>query len=337
MRQLPRASPAAPHTTNPNCNQCHPKTLDASGAILVLNNTHINGTVELSSDSDSGSDASCTSCHGSDTNAAPPTDTMGRSDETLVTVGAHQSHLRQSSWHKQMECGDCHQVPENAADGHDDGSPAELTWGALASANNAPAQFDRTDGKCSGVYCHGATLETGGTLTTPVWTLTDSSQAKCGTCHSLPPRGDHPTSDTCSACHNTVDQDNNFVLPNKHIDGIVNGTGDDDAVGGSHGDGYEDPSEHGMDAKLQVADCRTCHGADLSGGTTGVNCDSCHAENWRTDCIFCHGAVVNAAGQIIGPNLHVNRAVDVQIQKLTFNGSRCTGTCHGENHSNEGW
>ena len=43
-------------------------------------------------------------------------------------------------------------------------------------------------------------------------------------------------------------------------------------------------------------DCRSCHGADLTGGTAGVSCDECHDPGWRTDCTFCHGGVDNLTG-----------------------------------------
>lgn len=413
---------------------------------------------------------SCYACHGNDTNLAPPKDTRGRTDTSLMTVGAHQSHLGKSNWHKEIECVDCHRVPQTASDGHDDGAPAELTWGALASSDSAVAEFDRNTGICSNVYCHGATLAPGGKQTAPVWTRADGSEAVCGSCHGLPPAGDHPANDKCAACHNTVDANNSIVRPNQHIDGKVNG----DESSSGHGSGYAVPSEHGQDAKLQETDCRICHGSDLTGGSAGVGCDSCHESGWRRNCTFCHGAtdnqtgapprdlrgnnndssstvgshsehlsgsghmrydcnqchvkpaeilspghlfdgtpgeaelsfsdgisphavynngkcssvychgngrsdgsiasftgsitdcntchpsrmlsgrhddhleegivcadchgaVVNSSGQIIGSNLHVNRAVDVRIDGLNYDGARCTGSCHGEDHNSSRW
>jgi hypothetical protein len=64
-----------------------------------------------------------------------------------------------------------------------------------------------------------------------------------------------------------------------------------------HPDGWAEPGVHGLGAKLQTeTDCRTCHGDDLTGGTTGISCDGCHAEGWRTTCTFCHGGVLDATG-----------------------------------------
>lgn len=63
-----------------------------------------------------------------------------------------------------------------------------------------------------------------------------------------------------------------------------------------HAEGYAAPDVHGLDAKLQVEDCTSCHGADLAGGTSGVSCDTCHDSDWRTSCTFCHGGTENATG-----------------------------------------
>ncbi len=64
--------------------------------------------------------------------------------------------------------------------------------------------------------------------------------------------------------------------------------------------------------KLQTeADCRTCHGDDLSGGTTGIACDSCHPAGWETTCTFCHGGVDNGTGappEDIDDNLDVSQS-----------------------------
>jgi predicted CxxxxCH...CXXCH cytochrome family protein len=64
-----------------------------------------------------------------------------------------------------------------------------------------------------------------------------------------------------------------------------------------HPDGWADPGAHGLGAKLQTeADCRTCHGDDLTGGSTGISCDGCHTEGWRETCTFCHGGELDTTG-----------------------------------------
>lgn len=70
-----------------------------------------------------------------------------------------------------------------------------------------------------------------------------------------------------------------------------------------HPEGFADPAMHGPELKLQVQDCRNCHGADLTGGVVAVSCDSCHkvAGNddptaWRTECVYCHGGELDQTG-----------------------------------------
>jgi hypothetical protein len=64
-----------------------------------------------------------------------------------------------------------------------------------------------------------------------------------------------------------------------------------------HPAGYADPGIHGIATKFQQdPDCRACHGADLSGGDSGVSCDSCHRTGWRADCTYCHGGTSSTSG-----------------------------------------
>lgn len=65
-----------------------------------------------------------------------------------------------------------------------------------------------------------------------------------------------------------------------------------------HPPGWAGGGVHGPAANLQQGgDCRSCHGAQLDGGTNGQpSCDSCHDPGWRTNCTFCHGGTINASG-----------------------------------------
>lgn len=69
--------------------------------------------------------------------------------------------------------------------------------------------------------------------------------------------------------------------------GHVDDTGDTGQ--GYHPAGFADAEVHGLAAKLAQEDCRDCHGADLAGGPTGIDCDGCHQAGWRSDCVYCHG------------------------------------------------
>ena len=68
-------------------------------------------------------------------------------------------------------------------------------------------------------------------------------------------------------------------------------------AGAYHPAGWDDPLQHGLATNLQAeTDCRSCHGSDLTGGTAGVACTSCHGAGWETTCTFCHGGVETPNG-----------------------------------------
>ena len=122
-------------------------------------------------------------------------DVDGGTSRGLRGVGAHQAHLLDANWHRTVLCSDCHLVPLNVEDpGHLDPSPAEVLYqpvdGGLVVAAAGGATPTWNGDTCTN-WCHGAKL-TGGTLTEPVWTRYDVSQAYCGNCHGVPPPAPHP-------------------------------------------------------------------------------------------------------------------------------------------------
>jgi predicted CxxxxCH...CXXCH cytochrome family protein len=235
---------------------------------------------------------SCNTCHGNNENAAPPRSVDGSYDATAVTVGAHQSHLHDSAIKKALPCETCHTVPTDAnVSQHINNTSAEISWGTLATATGLSPVWDRASGKCSSVYCHGATLS-GGTNKKPSWTVVDGSQVACGTCHGNPPPAPHPQAAQCSACHpKTVNNDGTIkVNDDTHINGTVEVSMDDPMAGRYHPEGYASPDRHGYAFFKNKENCKGCHGSDYTGGTTGVSCDTCHGGSaWRTNCTFCHG------------------------------------------------
>lgn len=99
-----------------------------------------------------------------------------------------------------------------------------------------------------------------------------------------------------------------------------------------HPPGFDAAAVHGLEAKLQTQACEDCHGADLTGGTTGVSCDSCHIEGWRTDCVYCHGGDETPDGA--PPEDIDDRSTDLSYPEHTVHVERnihpawdCT-TCH---------
>jgi predicted CxxxxCH...CXXCH cytochrome family protein len=175
-------------------------------------------------------------------------------------VGAHRSHLGASDWRATILCSDCHQVPEAmGTEGHLDGPPADLTFSRTAVAGGATPDYV-ADGGCGNVYCHGATLDAGGTNTDPDWVTVDGTQAACGDCHNT---GSNPS-----------------------------------ILGGRH-------SQHLRE---------------------GLDCADCHN-------------TLNGSGDIVRPAQHIDGVVEFEPSgsDLVFDGTRCNGPCHGEQHRNRSW
>lgn len=140
----------------------------------------------------------------------------GRTDASLVTVGAHRAHLTASKFRGPVACAECHLVPKAALDkGHIDSAPPAEVFpridgvGEMARLDSARATYDHASATCANVYCHGggarlARDATAGVVRAPLWTG-GPTQVFCGSCHGLPPKdGFHlPTlalSD-CAHCH----------------------------------------------------------------------------------------------------------------------------------------
>ncbi|MCC7382011.1 MAG: CxxxxCH/CxxCH domain-containing protein [Deltaproteobacteria bacterium] len=201
------------HPPRSDCESCHGDVVGPRN-VFVAPALHIDGTVNVVT--------ACDACHGGGGTAAPPLDTTGETETTARGVGAHRSHIAPSSWHAQVACTECHLVPAvSSSPGHYDSAlPAELTWGPLATTENAAPNFDGT--RCSNTYCHGGTMPTrGGTQRAPIWTRVDGSQGSCGNCHGIPPPAPHPgiPPGSCGPCHpftGLAPSD-----PSTHINGVL--------------------------------------------------------------------------------------------------------------------
>lgn len=122
-------------------------------------------------------------------------------------------------------------------------------------------------------------------------TATQTIAERCGTCHGFPPppgvdtpASTHPRSTACFLCHSTtVDADYNIVPGGTHMNGRIDVT--------THPIPYV--AQHTSIALEALDACKTCHGADFTGGPSGVSCTACHASfgfsDWQTNCTFCHG------------------------------------------------
>ncbi len=304
-----RGNPPRLHSVNPRCGSCHPGYTSSSANPAA----HVNGVVDVLP-------FTCSSCHGDPdrsgstlAKAAPPLGAQGETATTSLAVGAHLAHVQGSVLSNGYECSMCHAVP--ATMDHSNGV-AELSFGALATKDGAPARWDRAAGTCSSTYCHGQFA--GGALTTaPSWIIVDGSQAACGTCHGVPPPSPHIASLSCGSCH----QDYTATTVNRALH--ANGTIEASA---SHPDGWEAPTSHGHAADRDLAGCKVCHGEDLGGGASGISCNACHAAHgspdWKTKCTFCHGdanRTTNAAAPpagVFGETATTDRAVGAHQRHL---------------------
>src|SRR6266702_1231068 len=196
--------PPAPHVQNAACGGCHA----GYTATAVNASLHLNGKVDVGS-------LTCSSCHGSTANAAPPLGTAGETATTALAVGAHQQHLAGSALAGPIACGECHTVPTSTA--HSNGT-VDLTWGAIAITGGAKPAFDAATATCASTYCHGQ-FTGGNVLNAPVWTVVGGAQAACGSCHGVPPPAPHVASTDCGSCHTGYTA--TTVNAATHVDGKV--------------------------------------------------------------------------------------------------------------------
>ena len=177
----------------------------------------------------------CTTCHGS-VNAAPPNDLIGRSSQTLRSVGAHQKHLLGGSLGSAVACTECHNVPTTLSEaGHIDNSQyAEVAFDSTSNKFRSNAVYSAATISCTNTYCHG-NFNGGNLNISMTWTDTSSAATACGTCHGdvtkatlkekAFPTTVHSaatvTSD-CSTCHRAVvDANMNIINPARHINGGI--------------------------------------------------------------------------------------------------------------------
>jgi len=213
-----------------HCQNCHGEDLSGGFTGVACVSCHI----------EENSIGYCANCHGNreDGAAYPPLSIKNQSDPTLLSVGAHQTHMETTV--TTVDCNRCHIVPENYLDADHLGSDniAEITFNLDFDHNNGAANWDHETGTCSNVYCHGAFSfpksessdtwvyledEITGNNVFMVWN--DPQGAECGTCHSLPPQGHRGayTQTQCTWCHaSVVDANGEIIDPTKHINGEVN-------------------------------------------------------------------------------------------------------------------
>jgi predicted CxxxxCH...CXXCH cytochrome family protein len=195
------------------CTSCHVGFGGASGVAAGSCNTcHANAGFPAWQ-------TTCTFCHGTTGRtgnlagtdlklaAAPPVGTQGESAATTVAVGAHQAHVNPTAaaaLANPFGCSVCHPSPLPVDVAHVDGSAPPVVFSGVAGSGTYNRNANPPT--CSSTYCHGTTLN-GGTNRSPSWNG-GSSQAACGTCHSVAysTLGGHHNSpsehrQSCDYCH----------------------------------------------------------------------------------------------------------------------------------------
>lgn len=256
----------------------------------------------------------CTSCHGSALNAAPPQDSQGVTSRTARTVGAHQEHLTVEPWRRTITCIDCHRVPATIEEpGHLDPAPAELTFGPVANASNVSSTFN---GNTCTTYCHGVTL-TGGTLLQPDWMT--GPNIGCGRCHGNPPPAPHPavTPYLCVTCHLDI-----FAQPERHIDGQLDVTVSCTTCHG--GNGSPAPPQDTQGATSTTVRGVGAHRSHLgpSNWHAEVTCDDCHTVPTRVDDPGHMG--------LLPAEVHFGASAQARGAQPTWDGAGCSTYCHGQ-------
>lgn len=105
-----------------------------------------------------------------------------------------------------------------------------------------------------------------------------------------------------------------------------------------HGAGFADISSTNHHAKYlrskndDLSLCRSCHGADYKGGTTGQSCVSCHNKTGGPEnCTTCHGSVNAAPPKDLSGNLSpLSRGVGMHQSHLnpTMGANVACSECH---------
>jgi predicted CxxxxCH...CXXCH cytochrome family protein len=202
-------APPPPHPPVTDCSRCHGMVIDGSRS-FVRPDKHIDGQIDVA--------MTCSSCHGSGANGAPPPDLGGGSDVSRRGVGAHQAHLTGGASGRPVACAECHVVPSTIGSHGLGGTwgPASVKFSGTAVANGFAPAWDPASGTCTGTYCHGPDDLAN---RSPVWTA-PSTGLGCTSCHGMPPPDPHASDSACGLCHTNVDASNRIINRTLHVNGV---------------------------------------------------------------------------------------------------------------------
>jgi predicted CxxxxCH...CXXCH cytochrome family protein len=274
----------------------------------------------------------CAGCHGDSSRAgvaldqaAPPRDARGGTEATLVTVGAHQAHLR-----GHVACATCHAVPPEGDRTHINGPFATVVFsGNLVGAQGAVvAPWNRDQPTCAN-YCHGGF--TNGNHATPAWT--QATAMTCNSCHGAGtgavatlPGGTHQQGKPdCSNCH--AGYTTTSVNPVTHVNGKFDPLpltctachGDATRAGTPLVQAAPPVDSHGRSGTNEVT-----VGAHQAHVLNGVDCATCHEVPPTGD--ITHTTHLTAVVQFSGPVVGANNTL---VAPWNRNQATCANYCHG--------
>ncbi len=318
-----------------------------AGECLSCHLSSENGSSERSG-SDSSSAPACTSCHSFPHPAgfASPKQhgelvkthgadsakcfTCHKSDEAASTSSAESLSMVQAP-----SCKKCHEYPH----------PQEWEKG---KEHGKVAHGDLQSESC--ISCHGKDLSGG------------SSKVSCGQCHESYPHDQKwflpekhgqfvlskgQSNTTCALCHEAAEmvggsmliaeESPNATSMNQHEDRSKPCQSCHESY--PHGKDWNQREKHGLFVHQEspdAAQCQTCHGKDLQGGSSGVSCSSCHAG-------YPHSEEFKS-GAVHGKDMLDLKTLDQQNCK-TCHGENYEGTattpscfsCHNYPHPEKGW
>jgi len=252
------------------CQACHGEDLSGGVANVACQSCHASGVT------------ACNSCHGNTANAAPPRNLDYNSATSLVTVGAHQSHVTDGPLHTGFSCEVCHTTPKKPGDeGHYQSGGKLLPGPAPVIVKSGFAgsfSWDRSSATCTNSYCHAPLQDAQASFITPVWTKVGQDQAPCGSCHGNPPAGHGPET-RCQTCHRPtfIGGQPRSVL---HANGQVDLAAPAGSCVGCHGSGDNPAPPVDLlgrsDPALQTVGAHREHLGALHKVAAPVNCNECH-------------------------------------------------------------
>ncbi len=304
------------------CQACHGQDLSGGTAGVACTSCHASAI------------GSCNTCHGSVVSAAPPLDLNYNSATSLITVGAHQTHVTDGGMHTGFPCQVCHKTPATPGEeGHYQSGGKLLPGPApVIGANGAGGTFawNSTAGTCTNGYCHSPFADASSSQINPiVWTAVGQNQAACGTCHGNPPAGHGPNTQ-CDTCHRPTFNNGQPSTP-LHANGAVNLAAPIGSCVGCHGNG-DIPAPpidlHGNASEsVQTVGAHREHLQALHRVSAPVPCNECHLVPTE---IHSPGHIDHAPPAIVfPPGTGTLARTDGVDAGYNFSTATCTVYCHG--------